>query len=323
MRVLFRPALIGAAALIASVFPLAAQAAHAAVAPMTVHMDPTSGPVGTMVTFTPNDLCPTANGFTWEATLALTASAPDADLLASTPTSAGSWSLTYTIPDTTAVGDLTFYVECRGTVSTGAVSGDSELGAAAAGPVILAYTPVTFAVTPPATTTTASTTTTTAAVTTTTAGTTTTTAAPAMTASPTFLYQGQSCQITAHGFKPGSTVTVTVHSDPITVGTAVADSLGAITTTWNVASDFPTGKHAIVLTGPAPSGDPITLTSDVTVAALVSSVTATTVAPTTVAAGALPNTGADDESLLLTAGLLISAGTATTILTARRRRARR
>jgi LPXTG-motif cell wall-anchored protein len=327
MRTLFRASILGALVAIASVSP-----AYAAVAPapLALSMVPTSGVAGTAVAFSPIDNCPVAPGFVETATLALTPGAAEVDLLDSQPVDgSGSWALNYTIPLAAPLGDITFYVECRGTfISTveGAPSapdpgdivapagiGRSYFGAPL--PTTLAtYTPAVFTVTAPPTTTTSSTSTTTTAVITT-----TTTTPPGMTASPTFMYQGESCSIAAHGFKPGSDVDVTVHSAPFHVATIVADANGSIASVWQVPLDFETGQHTIVLTGTTIGGEVLSMNGQVTIGARISAAQPTA-APTST--GTLPRTGTEIQPMLILAATLLVGGAAVVVATRRRRAVR-
>ena len=56
-------------------------------------------------------------------------------------------------------------------------------------------------------------------------------------------------RLDAAGFKPGSDVVITLESDPVNLGTFVADSAGRIATSVVVPADFPAGNHTLKLTG--------------------------------------------------------------------------
>lgn len=64
---------------------------------------------------------------------------------------------------------------------------------------------------------------------------------------------GASQTATAEGFTPGETVSAVLHSDPVDVGTFVADAEGKITAQFIVPRDTPAGEHRLVLTGQASS----------------------------------------------------------------------
>ncbi|MCP1428790.1 hypothetical protein J3D45_001288 [Microbacterium foliorum] len=51
------------------------------------------------------------------------------------------------------------------------------------------------------------------------------------------------------GFQPGETVTGVMTSDPIALGTQVADAQGTVTFTWKVPSSTDLGTHVVTLTG--------------------------------------------------------------------------
>ncbi|MCZ2812679.1 hypothetical protein O2W15_14670 [Modestobacter sp. VKM Ac-2979] len=51
------------------------------------------------------------------------------------------------------------------------------------------------------------------------------------------------------GFKPGEKVTVTLHSDPQTVGTFTADGNGTVTATFTLPAGTPAGEHDLVFEG--------------------------------------------------------------------------
>ena len=303
------------------VLAAAAVPAGAGRAMLQLSISPTTGDAGTVVTFTPEDACPNVNNNQDAATnapgdsyaaIALVADPDPADFVADTVTDLdGFWSLTYTVPEDEPAGDITFYGFCLyenfpTQVTVAAVPDDSFITAS--------YDPVVFTTTVPETTTTTSST-----------STTSTTAAPAPTlvASPTSVLQGGTIAIDAKGFKPGSEVVVTLESDPVNLGTFVADSAGRIATSVVVPTDFPTGAHTLKLTGVGIAGSVLVLSTGINVASNIQ--VAPTTAPPAAApatAATLPQTGssmATTPALVIAAGLVLLGSVA--VLAARRRRA--
>lgn len=308
-----------------AVFSTAAMPVEAGESMPTFTIDPTSGEAGTVVTFTSQTPCPlqrtdsavvNAPGDN-HAAISRVAEPSSGDFLADTlvDPSTGDWSLTYTIPGGEPAGDITFYAFCL--YENYPVIAEGAASAVPADSFITAtYLPQTFTVTlPPATTTT---------TTTTTAPSTTTTApAPSLLASPINVDQGGTIAVEASGFKPGSNVVITLESDPVNLGTFVADSAGRIATNVVVPADFPTGPHTLKLTGTDIAGAVLVLSTGITVASRiqVAPTSATTAAPAATSSGTLPQTGssATEPALLAGAGLVLLGSVA--LLAARRRRA--
>ncbi|WP_191905706.1 HtaA domain-containing protein [Microbacterium caowuchunii] len=59
--------------------------------------------------------------------------------------------------------------------------------------------------------------------------------------------QGGVLQISGSGFRDKTSVTAVIHSDPITIGTQVADASGSVSYRWNVPTDFAVGAHTVTL----------------------------------------------------------------------------
>jgi LPXTG-motif cell wall-anchored protein len=301
----------------------------------TMQVDPTSGPAGSAATVSSITGCPDTDGV-----YDVTAYVGDQPNLLTGPSlgsqhlgsAGGNWSIPITIP-ADAVGSVTLYAQCIGTPSNNFGPGtvpSGESAQAAPGDVVLStYTPITFTVVaPPTTTTTSTTTTSTSTSTSTTAVVTTTTTTPAaMTAEPSFMYPGESCLIQAHGFAPGSDVTITVYSDPLVIGTFAADANGSIAQSWTVPSGFAAGAHTVVLTGRSIAGA-VELSAPITVGSLVQAVT-TTAAPSTTAAvvttsGNLPTTGSGmTQPLVVGAAVLVLGGGAAVAVSRKRASNRR
>ena len=68
-------------------------------------------------------------------------------------------------------------------------------------------------------------------------------------------------------FGPGTTVTVTLHSDPVLLGTVVTDAAGAFTATFQIPAGVPAGAHHVVLEGVDAAGNPRTVSMPVTIGA--------------------------------------------------------
>ncbi|MCL2804130.1 MAG: Ig-like domain-containing protein, partial [Micrococcales bacterium] len=111
-------------------------------------------------------------------------------------------------------------------------------------------------------------------------------------------YVGEKQTATGRNFQPGESVTAVMHSDPLELGTKVADPNGTVTWTFTVPQGTDLGTHSIVLTGPD-SG---------TVSAQFQVIERTGPAPIDPSKGRLPFTGADVLGLSGLAVLALSAG---------------
>jgi len=60
---------------------------------------------------------------------------------------------------------------------------------------------------------------------------------------------GTSITVTGTGFEPGESVAIELHSDPVLLGTVVANGSGAISGTFTIPASVPAGSHSLVLTG--------------------------------------------------------------------------
>ncbi len=72
------------------------------------------------------------------------------------------------------------------------------------------------------------------------------------------LYPGDPFSIVAGGWMVGTTVTVTFHSEPILLGTLVADAQGFVRATYRVP-EVPPGIHTVRLQGTGTDGKPRSL----------------------------------------------------------------
>ncbi|MGC1184874.1 MAG: putative Ig domain-containing protein [Candidatus Dormiibacterota bacterium] len=77
---------------------------------------------------------------------------------------------------------------------------------------------------------------------------------------------GESLYLSATGFNPGSQVSATLHSIPVSLGTTDADDTGAVGFVVTIPSDTLPGAHTIILTGFAPDGSALTETAAITIA---------------------------------------------------------
>ena len=59
---------------------------------------------------------------------------------------------------------------------------------------------------------------------------------------------GESIEIVGTGFTAGHEISAVLHSDPITIGTAVADARGVVRFSYTIPATTPAGSHEIILT---------------------------------------------------------------------------
>lgn len=135
---------------------------------------------------------------------------------------------------------------------------------------------------------------------------------------------GSSVEVRARTFAPGSEVTITMASDPITLGTATADADGIATLVAALPADTPLGTHTVTATGVAVDGSALAVSATVTIAAGPTCQTAggsDTDPPA--ASGALPRTGDDSSVPLTKLGVTLAAvgGVVTAVATKRRKKA--
>ncbi|WP_269939955.1 DUF7507 domain-containing protein [Arthrobacter sp. HY1533] len=119
--------------------------------------------------------------------------------------------------------------------------------------------------------------------------------------------------ITGKNFKPGTTATFTLHSDPVVLGSAVVGADGSVSLTVKVPAGVPAGAHTVVISGTGTDGAPIEASIAVKIAAAGSSAPATPAgssAATTASAGNgdLANTGFGAMPLGIAGGLLVLFG---------------
>lgn len=78
---------------------------------------------------------------------------------------------------------------------------------------------------------------------------------------------GGSIGLIGSGWQPTSSVTVSVHSDPVTLGTSTTSAGGVLFAVFTLPPSIPPGAHEVVLTGVGADGQPATVTLALTVAA--------------------------------------------------------
>jgi hypothetical protein len=135
---------------------------------------------------------------------------------------------------------------------------------------------------------------------------------------------GQQMELVAVGFQPGETVAFYLHSEPVYLGTAVADAFGVARLMATVPADVPSGAHSVIATG-GTSGRWATLAVELALPASAAVPVAAPVVAAPVAAanpGALAVTGSQSGVLGLAAGLLLAVGGGL-VVAARRVRATR
>ena len=286
----------------------------------TFTIDPSAGPTGTVVSLTSQTDCFNSQ-VDPEPVVFFTDVADTTTEITPTLGSEGAWTATFEIPAGTPIGQGQFEARCQYFIGFPDSMGTVPPGFAD----LFTYTPVPFTVTAPATTTTTSTSTTTTTLATTTsttaATTTTTTPAPTIVATKE-VTDGQNIDVQTTGWKPGSTIAVTLESDPVSLGSMVADAAGNATGSFPLPAGFATGQHTLKLTGTGVAGQVQVLSAFVTVARQVTATTApTTAAPTTAAVGTLPVTGGSPSGPLLVGGALLVTGATALALSRRRARA--
>jgi len=127
--------------------------------------------------------------------------------------------------------------------------------------------------------------------------------------------QGGVLKINSAGWAPGASVQMTVFSDPVDLGVALADSIGSMSHSWNVPTDFPLGAHTVTLTGLDLAGSIVTVSGTFDVTPLAGAIAGLTVPGPQ---SELPVTGARTEELLLLAGVLVAGGASLSVWARRR-----
>ncbi len=126
---------------------------------------------------------------------------------------------------------------------------------------------------------------------------------------------GQTISIEGRTFSEGATVTVTMTSDPVVIGSAAADASGVISLDATIPTNTALGQHTITAAGQAPDGSELSVSVSITVVAA----DGTEADP---AGGALPRTGDDSSIPLAKVGVVLAAiGGVATAVAAKRRKA--
>jgi hypothetical protein len=121
---------------------------------------------------------------------------------------------------------------------------------------------------------------------------------------------GQEMELVAEGFQPGETVAFYLHSDPVFLGTAVADANGIARLMAWIPADVPAGAHTVVATG-GTSGRWANLAVDLAVPV---DATAVTTPVAAAAAPAAPAAAADPTSVPAATGDLAVTGSQSGVL---------
>lgn len=119
---------------------------------------------------------------------------------------------------------------------------------------------------------------------------------------------GSSIEVEGTGFKPGTTVSVLMHSTPVTLGEAVVDASTAFTFSGTIPAAAAIGQHRIEVSGIGLDGTAVLVSREFSVIAAAPSTTVAVVSrPTDVA---LAYTGSTDPVTATVGGLLVVAGAA-------------
>jgi LPXTG-motif cell wall-anchored protein len=142
-----------------------------------------------------------------------------------------------------------------------------------------------------------------------------------MAASPNTVAQGGTFQLTSSGWAPNASLTGTLNSTPVSLGTFVADASGNVSQTITVPAGFAVGAHTVTLTGAVTGvATAVTASVPITVVAADAATTPTTAASTTtVATGTLPVTGSETGGLVELGLVLVGTGAAVLGVSRRRR----
>jgi len=149
---------------------------------------------------------------------------------------------------------------------------------------------------------------------------------PAVTVDPSTVEAGKTITVNGTGFAPESEVTLTLHSDPVEVGTATTDADGAFTAEVTVPADTEAGEHTVVAESGTPvvsASAPLTVTAppapaeDPSAAPSEQPSAAPSPAPEQGGKGGLARTGTN--ALIVGAFALAAAGVGTALLRRSRR----
>ena len=144
---------------------------------------------------------------------------------------------------------------------------------------------------------------------------------PTVTVDPSTVEAGKTITVKGTGFAPESAVTLTLHSEPVEVGTATADENGAFSAEVTVPANTEAGDHTVVAESTSPAvtaSAPLTVTAPAVPSAepsaspSVQPSAAPAPAPEQGGKGGLARTGTN--ALIVVAGALIAAGVGTAFI---------
>lgn len=144
---------------------------------------------------------------------------------------------------------------------------------------------------------------------------------PAVTVKPSTVEAGKTITVKGTGFAPESAVTLTLHSEPVEVGTATVDENGAFSAEVTVPANTEAGDHTVVAESTSPAvtaSAPLTVTAPAVPSAepsaspSVQPSAAPAPAPEQGGKGGLARTGTN--ALIVVAGALIAAGVGTVLI---------
>lgn len=116
---------------------------------------------------------------------------------------------------------------------------------------------------------------------------------------------GQKVELVLAGFAPNTDVALEIRSDPIALGTFRSDASGVVRASVTIPEGF-AGNHTIVASGVSATGQPLTLSVPVVVAAAEAG------------PGLLALTGSDSRSMVAMGALLLVVGGAATVAAKKR-----
>ena len=131
---------------------------------------------------------------------------------------------------------------------------------------------------------------------------------------------GETITLTGQTFQAGSTVTLTLHSEPVTLGSATADAAGKMALQATIPSDTPLGSHTITADGTAPDGSPLSLSVSLTVVPAAANGGTGANNGNGNGSGNLPRTGAEWTLLLTKLGIGLAAAGGVFVAVAAKRR---
>jgi hypothetical protein len=152
----------------------------------------------------------------------------------------------------------------------------------------------------------------------------TTVTAKSASITPTIVAPGGTATVTGTGFQPSEKVDATLHSEPLSLGSYLADPFGTVTVTFTVPAGFDLGAHEVVLVGEtsghsAIAGFTVAANGSTATNSLASSPSGMVGTATSTHAGALATTGQPvDPDTIFGAAFAMLLGTV--LLRAARRR---